>query len=264
MRLGEIMKNLIFKGLIVLLFIFAFQTAVEAAPACKGPNKYDLGCPDAAAPDPEPDPEPDPIVDPVVVDSVTVDWLNEKLVVRGSGFTVSTSFLLGSSATPLSTAGVTDTELDIPFSAVMQDEVPSQGNYKLDVDGTVQLSIFIESQVIDAAATGCPCAADWATELGALWDPLERVTACYEISQPGAADISGTILSVPWDGTSYPIGAAYYGDDPDSSVCRLVEVDETAAVVDLVNVRINAGQQAECAWEIENKVCDTVTPVSFP
>jgi len=242
------MKNLIFKGLTVLFFIFAIQASVQAAPACKGPNKYNAGCPSAPA---EPPPEPAPA--PVVVNSVTVDWANEKLVVRGSGLTVSTSFLLGSSVTPLVTSGVTDTELDIPFNLVMQAEVPSQGNYKLDVDGTVQLSIFIESKIIDAADTGCPCAADWATELGDLWDPLERVTACYEISQPGAADISGIILS---GSSSYPIGAAYYGDDPDSSVCRLVEVDG--------NLRINVGQQAECAMEIENKVCDTVTTVSIP
>jgi len=247
------MKNFIFKGLVVLFFIFAIQTSVQAAPACKGPNKYDAGCPDAAA--------AEPALAPVVVNSVTVDWANEKLVVRGSGFTVSTSFLLGSSATPLVKSGVTDTELDIPFNAVMQAEVPSQGNYKLDVDGTVQLSIFIESEIIDAADTGCPCAADWATELGLLWDPVERVTACYEITQPGAADISGIILS---GSSSYPIGAAYYGDDPDSSVCRLVEVDGSATVVDLVNLRINVGQQAECAMEIENKVCDTVTTVSIP
>jgi hypothetical protein len=246
------MKNSAFKGLFVLAFIFAVQSSLEAAPPCKGPNKNDAGC---EAPIEE------PVADPVMVDSVTVDWLNERLVVRGSGFTGSTSFLLGSNVTPLATAAVTATELDIPFSTVMANEVTSQGNYKLDVDGTVQLSIFIESNIPDPAVTACPCTGDWATELGALWDPVTRVTACYEISDVGAADISGTVLSNPpgLDYPQYPIGASWYGSDPDSSVCRLVRVNGDATAVDLVNIRINSAQQADCANELTTKICDSVT-----
>ena len=148
--------NLIFKGFGVLFLIFSFQASVQAAPPCKGPNKNDPGC------------NPAPAAASAVVESVTVDWLNEKMVVRGSGFTGSTSFLLGSSASPLGTANVTDAQLDLPFNSDMAAEVTSQGNYNLQVDGSVQLSVFVESQVIDPAATGCPCETNWTTELGSL------------------------------------------------------------------------------------------------
>jgi hypothetical protein len=254
MRLGVMMKkDLIFKGLSVFLFTVAVQTVVEAAaPACKGPNKNDPGCEEAA-------------VVPVVVDSVTVDWVNEKLIVRGSGFVVSTSFLLGSSAIPLVTTNVTDTQLDIPFNADLAAEVQSQGNYNLVVDGAVQLSVFIESQIIDPAATGCPCESDWASELGVYWGSPADSAACLEILGPSTndiADISGTILSVPGDSTAYPqypIGASYYPGKPDDSVCRLVQVNADASPVDLVNQRINETQQTACAAALKDNVCASVT-----
>ena len=249
------MKNLIFRGFGVFLLVFAFQTAALAAPPCKGPNKNDPGCEAAIE---------EPIADPVAVDSVTVDWLNEKLVVRGSGLTGASSFQLGSSVTPLVTANVTDTELDIPFSGDMATEVPSQGNYKLDVDGTIQLSIYIESQIIDPGAGGCPCLIEWTEAPETDWLGL-RLTDCLEITGPGindTADIAGTILSVPGDPLAYPqypIGASFYPGDPDSSVCRLTMVDGDA--VDLVNYRINETQQAVCATELATNVCATVTPL---
>lgn len=255
------MKNLIFKGLIVLLFIFVFQAAAIAAPPCKGPNKYDPGCPDA----PVPDPEPDPIDDTVLVDSVTVDWQNEKLVVRGSGFTGSTSFLIGSGVIPLVTSGVTATELDIPFSADLATEVLFQGNYRLDIDGTIQLSVYIESQIIDPGAGGCPCLVEWTLAPETDWG--SPTADCLEITGPfsnDVADIAGTILSVPGDPLAYPqypIGASFYPGDPDSSVCRLVTVNGDATEIDLVKRRINETQQAVCAGELAINVCSTVTPL---
>lgn len=252
MRASGIMTtNLIFKSLIIFLFLFLIQCLALAAPPCKGPNKNDPGCPEATA-------------DPAVVDSVTVDWLNEKLTVRGSGFTGSTSFLLGSSLTPLGTSNVTATQLDIPFSATMAAEVIAQGNYKLEVDGVVQLSVFIESQIVDPDAMGCPCESDWSAELGTLWSPPTLVTDCLEITGPSAndvADISGTIPTDPLDATvypQYPISASFYPGEPDNSVCRLVEVSATAAVVDLVRLRINENQQAACAEALKTNICATV------
>ena len=250
MRTGEIMKKKrIFKGLCVLLIMFAFQASAQAPP-CKGQNKNDPGCEEEAAAAPA-----------AVVDSVTVDWLNENLVVRGSGFTGSTSFVLGSSVTPLVTASVTDPQLDIPFSAALAAEVTSQGNYNLVVDGSVQLSVFVESQIIDPAAIGCPCETDsaWSTELGGLWGPLN--TACLEIEGPLAndiADIAGTVLTDFADSSvfpHYPIGASFYPGDPDSSVCRLVQLNGDASVDELVNWRINENQQEDCALLLKFNIC---------
>ncbi len=252
MRTGEIMKKkLIFKGLCVLLIMFAFQASAQAPP-CKGQNKNDPGCDQEVA------------AAAAVVDSVTVDWLNEALIVRGSGFTGSTSFLLGSSVTPLGTAdvNVTGTELNIPFSADVAAEVMSQGNYNLLVDGSVQLSVFIESQVIDPAATGCPCEElepDWVSELGGLWGPLN--TECLEIEGPltnDIADIAGTVLTDFADSSvfpHYPIGASFYPGDPDSSVCRLVQLNGDASVDELVNRRINENQQEDCALLLKTNIC---------
>jgi hypothetical protein len=243
-------NNLIFKGLVVLLLMGAFQASVLAAPACKGQKKNDPGCDQEAA------------AAPVVVDSVTVDWLNEKLVVRGSGLAGATNFVLGNSVS-LGVASVTDTELDIPFNLDMADEVLSQGNYNLKVDGAVQLSVFIESQIIDPGDTGCPCQADWTLEPAVKWGIPSA--DCLEIEGPFSndiADISGTIFSDYPVGAAYPqhpIGASFYPGEPDSSVCRLVEVNSDATTTDLVNKRINENQQATCATELKANVCATVT-----
>lgn len=253
-------NNLLLKGLSVLLLLGAFQASALAAPACKGPNKNDPGCNQEVA------------AAPAVVDSVTVDWFNQALVVRGSGFTGSTSFLLGSGVTPLATANVTDTQLDIPFAQVggeLAAEVTLQGNYKLEVDGSVQLSVYIESQIIDPANTGCPCEAEWMAAPEVMWStPTPTPSAdCYEItgSDPNdVADISGTIHSdYPVNAIypQYPIGASFYPGDPDSSVCMLVQVNDDTSVVDLVSHRINEIQQAECAAALAFYVCATVTPL---
>jgi len=238
----------VLKVLGALVFSYTLAVTATAAPACKGPNKNDPGCAIAAA------------VPPALADSVTVDWLNQKLVVRGSGFTLTTALVLGDE--PVAATLVSDTQLDVPFSAAVAAEVVTAGSYNLFVDGVMQLTIYIESQVIDPAATGCPCAVDWADSLGTLY--TDKVTDCYEILGPAlndAADIAGTILFDPSDSTvypQYPISASFYPGDPESSVCRLVQVNSNATVVDLTRLRINENQQANCADALKVNVCATV------
>ena len=130
------------------------------------------------------------------------------------------------------------------------------------VDGAVQLSVYVESQVIDPADILCPCETDWSTELGSLWGPPLN-TECLEIvglltNDP--ADIAGTVLSDPPDGTSYPIGASFYPGDPDNSTCRLVQVNGDASVVELVNRRINETQQYDCALLLQANICTPPPP----
>jgi len=238
-------------GFGLFLFSGVFAATAMAAPPCKGPNKNDPGCVNTVA------------VTPALANSVTVDWFNQILVVRGSGFTSTTAFALGGTA--VTTANVTDTQLYIPFSAAVATEVVTPGNYNLFVDGVMQLTVFVESQIVDPAATGCPCESDWMTELGSLY--TDKVTDCYEVEGPAAndvADISGTILSDeanPDVYPQYPIGASFYPGDPDSSVCRLAQVNPDASVVDLTNLRINENQQADCATALKTNVCTTVTPL---
>jgi hypothetical protein len=231
-------------------------TTALAAPACKGPNKNDPGCPGTAE-------EPAPAAS-ITVDSISVDWLNQKLVVRGSGLDGVGAFSLGGSAA-LSKTNVTATELELPFDAAMASEADLRGSYLLKADGADLLSVFIRSQIVDPAARGCPCEADWAAELGGRWGASDA--ACLEIAGPGAndpADFSGTVLSDPLDATvypQYPIGASFYPGEPDDSVCRLVQVNGDATAFDLVIQRINENQQADCAAVLAAQVCDTITPV---
>lgn len=61
----------------------------------------------------------------VTIDSVRVDRVNQKIVVKGSGFEVSTGFTLGGISVP--TVNVSNTELDIPFGADIASAVMWRG-----------------------------------------------------------------------------------------------------------------------------------------
>ncbi|MDT8319395.1 MAG: hypothetical protein RQ826_02585 [Xanthomonadales bacterium] len=236
----------------VLVFGLLAAQALYAAPACKGPNKNDPGCVAQVA-------------SPAVVDSVTVDWLNQVVTVRGSNFAGTTAFMIGAIATPLAVAYQTDTRVDLPFNADISGEVLSEGSYNLVVDGAVVLSVYFEDQVIDPAATGCPCETDWATALVGLWGSPQ--TDCYEIEGPLAndiSDISGTVLSLPGDPDAhpqYPIGASFYPGQPGDSYCALVQVDGDATTTELANERINELQQEDCASALKAQVCANVYPL---
>lgn len=235
----------------ILLLVFAAFNQVSAAPGpCQGPNKNDPGCPGAQ----------EPPASPVVVDSVTVDWFNQQIIVRGSGFVPgSTSFTVGSSAVAIVPAAGSDTETYLPFDADMAAQVLSQGNYALAVDGVIQLSAYIESQVVDPAAVGCPCDADWISGLGVLWGKQDA--ECLEMEGPlsnDVADIAATIVSDPLDpglAPVYPIGAAFNPSEPVSSVCQLERVNGDGSTDTLVKLRINENQQADCAALLKTQVC---------
>jgi hypothetical protein len=250
------------RGLMVFaMALSAAQLSWAAPPPCKGSSKSDPGCEEPVQP---------PAESAAAVDSVTVDWFNQALVVRGSGFSGLTEFLLGGNPTLLATANVTDSVVELPFDATLAAEATTQGNYNLWVDGAIVLSVYIEAAILDPAATGCPCEADWAIGLGNLWDPVDppgKNTDCYEIEGLGSndlADISGTVLSNAGDPTvcpQYPIGASFYPGQPNDSYCALVQVNGDASTSELVNLPINELQQADCADALYLNVCGTVTPL---
>jgi len=249
-------------GFLLLFSFIAINSPAYSAAACKGKNASDPGCPGAAT---EPPAEEEAAVDPAVVDNATVDWFNQKIVLRGSGFTGTTQFILGGSS-PLTPVSVADTVVELNFDTALAGVVDQAGNYVLKVDGASVLSLFLKSEIVDPGATGCPCDSAWITELSAegLWAQSDT-TQCLEIPGPGTndlADIAGTILSIPGDSSApqYPIGAAFVPGDPVSSVCRLVRVNSDGSQNDLVNQRINEGQQASCAVTLKNNVCAASTP----
>lgn len=246
-------KTRYFQGWLVLLLALSISLPALAAPPCKGPNKNDEGCPGAEE---QPPPE-------AVVESVTVDWFNQVIVVRGSGFAESTVFLLGGNATELATANVTDTELELVFDANLASTVDLPGSYNLLVDGAVALSIYIESAIVDPAATGCPCEAGWASEAAINWG--SPATECLEIVGPGTndiADISGEVLVNPGDATEFPhyfVGASFYPGVPADSYCALIQLNADTTTADLVRFPINENQQVTCAVALETNVCSSVT-----
>lgn len=248
-----------FQGLGATLLLCSFlSSSLFAAAPCKGPNKNDPGCPGAE----EPPPPPEPDLSGDLVDSVTVDWLNERLVVRGTTLDTVTAWALGGAAGPLATANVSATQLDILFDASLAGEVQGAGSYVLSADGVGQLTVYIEAQVVDPAATGCPCQATWSAQVPGWGLPDSD---CLEIEGPGAndpADISGTVLSVPGDPTAYPqypIGASFYPGEPDDSVCRLVQVNADLSTAELVKLRINENQQSDCRAALAANVCASIT-----
>lgn len=238
--------------------MFSLGTGLSlAAPACKGPNKNDADCSgggEAAA-----------AAASTVVNSATVDWANEKIIVRGVDLDTVSAFSLGGSG-PLTPGAASPTEVEFPFDGTIAAAVTAGGSYSLQLDGADGISIYFIASVVDPGLAGCPCATEWAAELGGLWGADQ--TACYELSGTGVEDLAGTILTDPADPSlypQYPIGAAYYAGDPVSSVCRLVQITDTDPFTqDLVNIRINANQQSDCAALLQTNVCATTEPAVVP
>ena len=259
------MSNLATKMLAILLMEFAFLSTLYAhgdhSVPCSGPHKNDPVCVAPPAPPPP----------AITVNSATVDWLSEKIIVRGENFSVSTTITLA--GLPATTSYQSADQIDILFDAAIAG-IP-KGNHNLVVNdapsaSTGAMSLFVKAEIIDQALAGCPCETDWSTELGALWDPLDPpglTTECFEISGgPGnPEDIAGTILTDSADPAiypHYPIGAAFT-NDPDESVCQLTRVSsplDPTAVTDLVKERINSQQQGACRAALIANVCGTITP----
>jgi len=253
------MNNLFAKILLALLIEFAFLGMLHAhgdhSVPCSGPHKNDPVCLASA-------------VSPAVsVNSATVDWLNEKIVVRGENFSASTLIMIAGQ--PATISSQTTNQIEIPFDAAIAGT--PKGNHNLVADdapstSTSSISLFVKADIIDKDIAGCPCEADWISELGVLWG--QNLTDCYEITG-GAGnpeDIAGTILTDSTDPSVYPhfpIGAAFTAE-PDESVCQLTQIStplDQTAVTDLVKNRINRQQQGSCRTALANYVCNTITPL---
>ena len=240
-------------GSLFLFLLVVLNDPAYSAAACKGPNKYDAGCPEAGA----------AAAVPVAVDNATVDWFNQKIILRGSGLSGAAEFKLGGSSA-LAFNTLDDTVVELAFDNTLAGEVDQQGNYVLKVDGSSVLSLFFVSEIVSPAVTECPCETPWSAELASLWGP--KNTQCLEIPGTGAntyVDIAGTILSDPTDAAvypQYPIGAAFVPGNPVSSVCRLVKIETNLAETEIVNLRINEGQQATCAAALKSNVCADPPP----
>ena len=254
------MNDLIVKGLAILLMEFTFMGTLQAhgdhSIPCSGPHQKDPECEVVAA-----------TPSAVLINSARVDWLNEKIIVKGENFSVDTTVSLA--GIPATIDSRTVDQLEIPFDNVIAGT--PMGNHNLVVvdipsSSSSSISLFVKAGLIDQALTGCPCETGWSTELGSLWNPAPKTTECIEITggTSGPVEIAGTILSDPTDPgiyPHYPIGAAFSAE-PNDSVCQLTQVNTlTPTVIDLVKIRINRLQQGDCRTALANNVCNTITPV---
>jgi hypothetical protein len=224
---------------------------------CSGPHKDDPGC-DVVPPPP----------DPISINSTSIDWLNEKIIISGQNFSASTTVSIGGLPATIGSQSVN--QIEIPLDAAIAGIV--KGNHNLVIDdlpsaSSSAISLFVKAELINKDATGCPCGVVWATELAGLgWGTPG--TNCFEIAgNPGdPVDFTGTILTNPVDPAvypHYPIGAAFTAE-PEESVCRLTRVTsplDPEAVADLVKIRINREQQTSCREEMALNVCNSITPI---
>lgn len=268
------MYNIILKGVAVLLIEFLFISGAYSA-SCKGPHANDPGCTTPQA----------PTASPISINSVSVDWLNQRILVVASNASLNTSDITAT------VAGSTATVSEIIDQSSTQQVVlqfPSttlpKGNHLLVLDdssssSSASISIYLKGDMVDPALIGCPCeptsGTGWSSTLSTLvpdlWNKGTTTTnttgnVCYELDPGGSGnpvDIAANILSNPDDSTAYPvypIGAAFT-DDPNESVCQLTKVDESGAM-NLVKMRINRQQQTACRNILADNICNLITKVS--
>jgi hypothetical protein len=265
------MNNIIMKGLAVLFIQFLFINGAFSA-SCKGPHANDPGCITPSA-----------TTSPISINSVSVDWLNERILVVASNASLNASDITAT------VAGVTAAVSEIIDQSSTQQLVllfPSttlpKGNHNLVVSDSSSsssdsISLFAKGEMVDPALIGCPCeptsGTGWSSTLSplGLWNKGTTTTnttgtVCYELVPGGSGnpvDVAATILGNPDDPTAYPvypIGAAFT-EDPNESVCQLTEVDKSG-VTNLVKIRINRQQQAACRNILATNICNSITPVS--
>jgi len=192
------------------------------------------------------------------IDSVRVDRIGEKIIVTGSGFDGATTFTLGGVA--VSTAGVTLTELDIPFSTDVASAVMWRGTYHLVVDGTTGFSVYIKAPIEDPAppppppppppgGTTCPCTADW--EASGI--PKDLYSLCFYL-------LDGTQESTSAQRDSWFISAAFDPNyiffdpvDPGNSISYCALHDGTSWTV--AEPIVNQDEFDDCDYWLWHNIC---------
>jgi hypothetical protein len=253
--MNKITVKILVAFLVELAMINTLHAHGDHSVPCSGPHKNDPGCLVS---------ELSPAIS---INSATVDWLNEKIIVRGTNFSASTT--ITAAGRPVTIGNQTADQIEIPFDEAIAG-IP-KGNHNLVANdapssSTSSMSLFVKAEIIDQALAGCPCESSWSGELGAFWG--QGLTDCFEMSGGvgNPEDIAGTILTDPTDSAiypHYPVGAAFT-DDPDKSVCQLTRVSsalDPTAVTGLVKARINRLQQGACRTTLVDKVCATITPL---
>ena len=191
------------------------------------------------------------------VDSVHVDRVEEKILVRGSGFVPGTSFNLGGVSVP--TANVTDSELDIPFGIEIYTAVQWEASYSLIVDDAARLSIYIAAPITEplppppppppSGGPDCPCIGDWS----ASGIPQDNFSWCYY-----GQDNNQLWMYAPRDNfiisSAFDPGNIFFDPvEPGNSVSYCVLIDNGSYTV--AEPVVNIDQYSDCENWMWRKIC---------
>jgi hypothetical protein len=191
------------------------------------------------------------------IDSVHVDRANERIVVRGEGFSGSTVFSLG--GVIVATDNVTPTQLDIPFSADVAAAVQWRGSYRLIADGIASISLYVDARIEDPdpgpppepppGGPDCPCIPGWeASDI-----PKDNWTLCYWNYDSQQQWISGQYGSLFISTAFDPYNIFFDESDPGNSISYCALHDGTGYTV--AEPVVNQDQFDDCDAYMWSKIC---------
>ena len=135
----------------------------------------------------------------VTIDSVTVDDLNNTVVITGSGLQIVNTVTLGGVDVQSAMSPVNDNQLNLSFNASTAAAVPGAGTYSLVVEGK-EFSAYFSSAIFDPVIPAvCPCETDWATyDALASPDGFAGLTpTCTFVSSPDEDQASVQFVDLP-------------------------------------------------------------------
>ena len=135
----------------------------------------------------------------IVIDAVTIDDLNNTIVITGSGLQTANDVTLGGVDVQSAINTVNDTTLNLLFNTSTAAAVPGAGTYSLVVEGK-EFPVYFSSAIFDPVVpVVCPCETDWAT-YGALASPggFSGLTpTCTFVSTPDEDQASVQFIDYP-------------------------------------------------------------------
>lgn len=187
------------------------------------------------------------------IHSAHLDSEGEKIIVRGSGFTGGSTFVLA--GVSVAAENITPTQADIPFSEALAQIAQWRGSYRLAVDDTAWISLYLDAPIVfypdpQEGGPDCPCIAAWE----ASNYPLDNFTLCYYDNVSQQQWISGQRGSL-FISTAFDPGNILFDPiNPGNSVsyCALVEDGTTYTVAEPV---VNQDQFDDCWNWFWSKVC---------
>ena len=138
------------------------------------------------------------------IHSASVDTSTETVIVRGSGFTVSTELRIG--GVLVANDYVNGNRLEIPFSEDLSNAAQWRGSYRLTANDNAWISVYASAPIPGPApppppppppgpgGSDCPCIADWETS----GVPRDFWFWCERRFDGTQESLSGQHLSDPW------------------------------------------------------------------